>query len=604
MEWLVHFFLIISASSALLAQQNVVQEASDSNLKNPYQILILNKAVGEGSDIAYEVIQLLNLRERELELVKTIQSKTATYQTYQLKVNSYPVYGALIKVAVSKEGKITSIRYPHSIYKNVQDKAFPEKISPNINRTYRDFDVISVQRVYLPQQDQLIPTLLIELTDNDTKYLQLISDSESILHLENMVKFFRDGPNDTIVNSLLFNPDPLTTSNKTYGVPYNDANDTDSPELNNQRISVSLKVSYIGNRFMLENDYVAIRELSRPKVPVAESNSPSFIFTRSESGFEDVMVLFHITTFKEHLNKLGYGFLPGFRIEADPHALYGADQSVFHSKFNPPRLLFGEGGVDDAEDADVIVHEYAHALIYGAIGNSPNNTIERETIEEAVCDYFAASYSKVIDSFNFDKIYNWDGHNEFLPGREGSSSKDYQNITFTTGGGIYQHTDILVSCLLAINQSIGRELADELALEAIYNLSPGTTMPQFARDVIWADSTLNGGNNFFSVYNAFVSRNILPVWISLPENRITENIIELRGSINFAYGRELVVYSPKSETINIELYSMNGTGIKLQLDPLSKSEISVGASELETGIYLLKIYTENGNNEIFKVARF
>jgi len=246
---------------------------------------------------------------------------------------------------------------------------------------------------------------------------------------------------------------------------------------------------------------------------------------------------------------------------------------------------------------------YVPCVVNGAIGVSPGNTTERNTIEESLGDYFAGSYSLALNGFNFNKIFNWDGHNEFWNGREGGSLKDYQNISF--GGDIYEHTDIFTSCLLYMNTILGRNVADELVLEAIYNLTPGTTMPQFAWDVIRADSSLYGGQNFFDIYNSFVPRNILPVWVSLPEGKtVNQNNIYISGSYNFARGYDLSIYSLESPVKNLQLLSADGKQVKVTPTILSESEIKLNGAGLKAGFYILQLSCEDGTSKSFKLTRF
>ena len=79
---------------------------------------------------------------------------------------------------------------------------------------------------------------------------------------------------------------------------------------------------------------------------------------------------------------LGFGALHDFPIRVDPQGtpednstfrFIGADKSSY--------IIFGRGGVDDAEDADVLVHEYGHALS-NAASPSSNVGFERTALDE------------------------------------------------------------------------------------------------------------------------------------------------------------------------------------------------------------------------------
>ena len=67
---------------------------------------------------------------------------------------------------------------------------------------------------------------------------------------------------------------------------------------------------------------------------------------------------------------------------------YGADNSFSWDKHD--LLRFGKGGVDDAEDAEVIVHEYGHA-VHDAQVPGYGTSLDAGSIGEAFGDYLAVS---------------------------------------------------------------------------------------------------------------------------------------------------------------------------------------------------------------------
>ena len=106
-------------------------------------------------------------------------------------------------------------------------------------------------------------------------------------------------------------------------------------------------------------------------------------------------------------------------------------------------------------------------------------------MEEALCDYLALSYSTKYTSNQTDRIFNWDGHNVFWPGREATSTKNYQNLSFT--GNIYTNTDLMVSCLREILFNTSRATSDQIVLEAFFSLQNSSTYRDFALMVLNAD---------------------------------------------------------------------------------------------------------------------
>jgi zinc metalloprotease ZmpB len=123
----------------------------------------------------------------------------------------------------------------------------------------------------------------------------------------------------------------------------------------------------------------------------AYSPTNTFVYDRHQDQFEQVMGYFWVNEAQEYLQSLGFGStLPGivhqqFDVKIDQ---YGGDNSYQTDK--PYRIRLGKGGVDDAEDAEVIVHEYGHAVHASQVPGF-GASVEAGAIGESFGDYFAVT---------------------------------------------------------------------------------------------------------------------------------------------------------------------------------------------------------------------
>lgn len=123
----------------------------------------------------------------------------------------------------------------------------------------------------------------------------------------------------------------------------------------------------------------------------AYSTSNEFLFTRQQEQFEQVMGYFWVNEAQEYLQSLGFGgeLRPILKRPYDVRiGQYGVDNSYMTDKGDFIRL--GKGGVDDAEDAEVIMHEYGHAIHHDQVPGY-GTTIDAGAIGESFGDYFAVS---------------------------------------------------------------------------------------------------------------------------------------------------------------------------------------------------------------------
>lgn len=96
----------------------------------------------------------------------------------------------------------------------------------------------------------------------------------------------------------------------------------------------------------------------------AYSPTNTFVYTRNQDEFEQVMAYHWVTESQRYIQGLGFGSsLPPVNMESQDVRInqWGLDDS-FQTSHPKDELRFGKGGVDDAEDAEVILHEYGHAI--------------------------------------------------------------------------------------------------------------------------------------------------------------------------------------------------------------------------------------------------
>ena len=147
--------------------------------------------------------------------------------------------------------------------------------------------------------------------------------------------------------------------------------------------------------------------------------------TRSDSRFEALEAYFQINRTQKYIQSLGFS-------DSNPSPNGIADRAqravadayrMDNSQYSPfsQTITFGRGGVDDAEDGDVIVHEYGHAM-----QDSQSRAFGRSTryqpiaLAEGSSDYWAAAMSALIPhTANEDDvcIFDWDAttYGKFYP---------------------------------------------------------------------------------------------------------------------------------------------------------------------------------------------
>lgn len=295
---------------------------------------------------------------------------------------------------------------------------------------------------------------------------------------------------------LTFDPDPRTT------LLNNNLQDGSSaalfvPAYFNRTL---LDISYNGTVYSLTGPWVSIISWDPPATAPSTTTNGVWDRQRGNNAFNDGMTYFHLDQNQRYMQSLGFVGATGIQdvsIGADTDGFNGADNSAYYSGTN--RLTFGHGCVDDNEDADVILHEYGHAINYDI--NHSWTGGDTGAMGEGWGDYWAGSYSYSTPNgptFNPNWIYSWDGHgngNQCWAGRiMNAFGARYVHTTFygahvSIPGG-YQSDELwstpLFQSLLALVEQHGqsRESLDTILLEAQFGLGSGLKMRDMANVII------------------------------------------------------------------------------------------------------------------------
>ncbi len=584
------FFLLIVCYQYTRAQ--VVDKHTREYADNPYAIAVQaiyphHKLEAQAGIQAIEnYIQELSLIDStsELRLIAQQENRYSKHYLYKQYIKGIEVYGSALKINCSHDNQIYSIYY--ALARN------NEGYIPNAEIVYPMSDKDNTyQPVYVYFNNSLQVALVHQQKDpiHFTHTEELLIDNQ-VQYRTDLNSYFA---RDTSINGLIYNPDPITPAYHEYGSIYTDRYDSNSIYFDAIRQYVSVRGTDSLGIFYLKSPYCAIVEIEPPvKYPVTSLNN-DFFFNRYEDGFEDFNAYYHINHFHDYINdSLGFT-LVNYPIECDVHALNGADNSLFTYSTTPPSLHFGEGGVDDAEDADVVIHEYCHALSHDAAPFS-NSGNQRNSLDEGFCDYLACSYSKSINAFHANWVFNWDGHNEFWDGRMVDNTNIFPRDISTN---IYKNGGIWSSALWEIESKIGREKANKIAIQTMYDNVSNMTLDQAAQNYLLADTILYGGVHYCKIVHSFIERGLISPdagvncdFSAIPV--IASTGISIINSAGFALGNSsLFLISNEEKNMQVDVYT--ATGQLLFNNSTRTGSIEIPSSICSSGMYIIQVHLNN-----------
>lgn len=335
---------------------------------------------------------------------------------------------------------------------------------------------------------------------------------------------------------LIYSPNAVQTSGDT---ALRDNNDLTSPVLNAARTQVTL-THLLSNTHQLAGSYVdvtapGVMSCTLPYVP-GQANEPTrvYSYTRDLDPFEEATAYAAIDGVQTWFHALGFTNANNRAVPANVHCT-SAEDSFYSS--SDRALHFGDGGVDDAEDADIIIHEYGHSVQDNQVpGWGPGIHTEQRAIGQGFGDFLAGMYYVDTGDPAYMATYRycigeWDAtaYNPVTVGNPGSGCLRWINGRDEVAGGdlgMYsgtpteEHDDgrFWSAALTCVYEGMGadataRDDVMKLVIQHHFSLTPDGSNHAFEDSVaalLLADQNLLGGAHQELIRSCAVGRGLIP----------------------------------------------------------------------------------------------
>jgi hypothetical protein len=218
-------------------------------------------------------------------------------------------------------------------------------------------------------------------------------------------------------------------------------------------------------------------KIINPKV--AHSATNTYRFNRSDNRFEQTEAYYAATREQTFLQRLGF-----HDVNASPQRILTDAFSEDNSYFNPQndQISLGSGGVDDAEDPEVVWHEYGHAIQADQVPDF-GTTNQGGAMGEGFGDYMAVTMSQPTQPTGPSVpakacIADWDA-TSYTSGpvhclRRTDTAKTYP--ADLDPGDPHMGGEIWSRALWDMNRSMGRLDATRVIIESHFWMYPPITM--------------------------------------------------------------------------------------------------------------------------------
>ncbi|MFL5358195.1 M36 family metallopeptidase [Archangium sp.] len=218
------------------------------------------------------------------------------------------------------------------------------------------------------------------------------------------------------------------------------------------------------------------------------SATNTFSYSRGQAGFTETMGYFHIDYAERYIQSLG------FTNVNNRQQVFSANGTTQDNSWYTPNtkiITYGTGGVDDAEDAEVILHELGHSIQDNQVPGFGSGA-ESGAMGEGFGDYWGASLGTATSGgFQDACVADWDAvsYSSANPPclRRLDTTKHYPE---SVAGEVHADGEIWSGALWNIRTSLGGTRADTLILQHHFLLPTNPSFNTAANALVTAAKNL------------------------------------------------------------------------------------------------------------------
>ncbi|WP_322348610.1 M36 family metallopeptidase [Tumebacillus algifaecis] len=438
----------------------------------------------------------------DLKHVSTTKTDVASYVRYQQTVEGSDVF--YHQVTVTLDAKGTPVLIVSDYVPNLTGLKTKSKLNENDaegkalghNKVKKTKELVSRIFGYYVEGSKAVPAYKVTAVDDESlaTWETFVSAEDGTILKNKDVNRKVDG------TGKVFLPNPLESAGTKVG--FADNNDADSTALTNQLKTVTLR-GLDGSGY-LRGQYVRTNQSGFNSF----SATNTFNYTRNSKHFENVMVYYHIDELQRYIQSLGFTNINNRQIYVNVNGTT-ADNSFYSP--STKQLTFGTGGVDDAEDAGIIAHEYGHSIHDNQVPGF-GNTLQGGAMGEGFGDYLGAIWEDKLapSSFGTACVGEWDAvtydsssnppclrrldNNKVMPG--------------SWKGQVHADGEIWSQGAYEMAQQLGVDVATKIILQSHFSLTPSSGFNNGAAAIKAADALLNGGANATTITAIWAARGI------------------------------------------------------------------------------------------------